>query len=338
MPERVTTIERLAAHWRVALPAPFSNLYAARREPVAGSCELAPIEALLEDELRWRGIYPRLLPFGSDGEGAVFALLAADGLPVMRWTEDADHCVPVASSFAAFLGWCRLTAAYERQDAAPDAAEPSDDAAPVGGPLPRTERELNEALVRADPLAPHALAVLACDVLRRGDAGGAASLTARAASAAPWFGDAWFLRGHVGATTGHAAEAAASWLLALRCPIALTSSTGAYGLDADGDDVQIPEAVVDGLRAMSGALPTGDPLVALALGEHPFSVGTRLALALALEAAGDIGGAERETHNALALATDDSALDHAYDALIDLLRRTGRPHDAERCRRDAELA
>lgn len=355
MNARTNDLARLAAHWMCDLPVAFSRLYIAFDYPFIQPCGFMPLEDLLTDRERWRGMLPQFLPFGSDDEENVFGFLApsfasSGEMPVLYWDHEYDNYRPVASSFEAFVRWCLISGRYEMYDEHGDdeplfqeAEEARRELCHVVGiadtlsdvPAPRNTTEMYEQMCAADPQASEALSHLGCRRLAQGDTERARDFFARASEAAPWFADPYYLIGEAYAQSGCPGGAVQRFRRVLDCPIALSTRTGLYDLGPGRRDSEISEEAARACISYGEALDT-DPLLRF-LKQRPdaFEPRARLELGRELDEAGDQAGAEREYLNAVTLATDARDLDRAYLALTGLYERTGRKRDAELCRRDA---
>jgi tetratricopeptide (TPR) repeat protein len=350
-------LRELTRFWHMPVPAALARLHLSTSVTDLGPCSFFPVEMLLDESVRWRGMLPQFLPFGEDDDENVFGLYALPGrdrrdYPVLWWNHEYDHYLPVASGFEPFLHACVLLGRYNLQDAPegdPVTEEDIEDAvrqlslpeALVRSDPPRNERESWERLAREDPQNGWALAHLGSAELARGELQRARDFLVRASEAAPWFSDPYFLLGETYRIDKDHSRACGLWWQVFQSPVAFCSRTAAYGLCADGDDAEIYELAADRARECREHL---DPelrsslLWALLLDADPFASRMRLHLARRLSRQGDPVGAEREYLNALTLATEDAELEEAYEALILFYEAAGRERDAALCRVDASLS
>jgi tetratricopeptide (TPR) repeat protein len=354
-------LRALETHWQIKLPDTFSRLYSAFEYPFISPCEFLPLDSLLNDSERWRGMLPQFLPIGEDGEENYFgfyvpANAVGTDFPVLAWDHEYDHYYPVASSFEAFLPWCIIYGRYLAQDSfdedeedfAEEDAQRREFAELVGlpshlvtDPIPRNDRELNERIVRADGQNAWTLAQLGGQFFGQGQIERARDYFVRASEAAPWFSDPYYLLAETYRTTGDHGRACRLWWHVFESPISFSTRTSNYDLGDEHPETEIYEAAASRCMECRSELEegsAGSPLWRMLQQGDPFSPGPRFALADALKAAGDGAGRERELLNALTLATDDRDISRAYEELIALYERTGRMRDAALCRRDSSAS
>lgn len=352
-----TLIQTLEKHWQLGVPEAFHRLYAAFDQPFISPCEFLPLEDLVEDAHRWSGMLPQFMPFGHDGAEDYYGFYVPPissqlDYPVLYWDHEYDHYYPIASGFGAFLRWCVIHGRYLAQDSF-DEGDPScrdedgqrrEFARVVGlpqtlvtEPLPRNDRELYERLAQADPQCTQAMAQLGSQWLARGNREKARDFFARATESAPWFADPYYLLAESYRIEENLEAAGARWWQVLLCPIALSTRTANYDLGADHPESEIYEAAITQLLEYPESAPVDlqvDPLGALVLDEDPWEPHARITVARRLAETGDLNGSERELLNALALATDDSDTQTAYDQLTVYYERTHRRREARFCRTD----
>lgn len=355
MNARSENLTRLADHWMCELPGAFTRLYEAFEYPHVGVCGFSPLDRLLSDSDRWRGMLPQFLPFGWDEEENAFGFLAhptvgVHEMPVLCWDHEYDFYRPVASSFEAFLRWCLIRMRHETDDNLGDNPFLSaelylDEFCTIVGmdagfarmPTPRNTTEMHEQVCALDPQAADALNHLGCRHLGMGSVERARDFFVRASEAAPWFADPYFLLADTYAQAGRPGEAVQRFRRVLDCPIALSTRTGLYDLGPGRGDSEISEVAARACASYGGPYED-DPVVRfLRTRSDAFEPEARMELAAQFWDSGDERGAEREYLNALTLATERLALGCAYRALIKMYESTGRHRDAERCRLDAEI-
>jgi len=351
-------LRALEDHWQVKLPDKFARLYGAFEYPFISPCEFLPLETIVSDEQRWRGMLPQFLPFGEDGEENYFgfyvtATALGSSYPVLAWDHEYDHYYPVASSFESFLQWCVIYGRYVAQDTfeddTPEYAEEESQrrefARLVGLPpeivtdsLPRNDRELQERILKVDGQNAWALSQLGSQFFGQGHIERARDCFVRASEAAPWFADPYYLLAESYRLTGNGDRACRLWWQVFESPIALSTRTTNYDLGDDHPELEIYEAA--GSRCIEceselEAQRSKSPLWEMLLQGDPFSPAPRFALADVLRSSGDAIGVERELLNALTLATEERDITTAYAQLISLYERTGRVRDAALCKRDS---
>src|SRR5579872_1376243 len=256
------TLRTLEKHWQVRLPERFRQLYRAFDYPFISPCEFLPIEEMVEDRERWRGMLPQFLPFGHDGEENYFgfyvpATALGSDYPVLAWDHEYDHYYPVSSGFEAFLLRCVIHGRYLAQDSfeedTPAFAEEETQRrrfaklvglppAVVTDPIPRNDRELYERLLRADSQSAHALSQLGSLFFGRGDIERARDCFVRASEAAPWFADPYYLLAETYHLAGNKERACRLWWQVLQAPIALSTRTSNYDLGDEHAESEIYEA------------------------------------------------------------------------------------------------
>jgi tetratricopeptide (TPR) repeat protein len=353
-------IRALETRWQVRLPDAFSRLYGAFEYPFISPCEFLPLDSLLSDGDRWRGMLPQFLPFGDDGDENYFGFYVpstavGSDFPVLMWDHEYDHYFPIASNFDSFLRWCVIYGRYLAQDSfeEEEAGGEGEDAQRlefaellslppelVRDAIPRNERELNERILRADGQNAWAISQLGGHFFRQGKIERARDYFVRASEAAPWFADPYYLLAETYRLSGDEARACRLWWHVFESPIAFSTRTSNYNLGDSHPETEVYEAAANRCvecRSQLEESSTASPLWRLLQEGDPFSPGPRFALAEELKAAGDAAGRERELLNALTLATDSRDIARAYEELIALYERIGRTRDATLCRRDAAL-
>jgi tetratricopeptide (TPR) repeat protein len=346
----------LSRFWQLPVPAAMARLYLSTRVTELGPCVFFPPDELLSVEVRWRGMLPQFLPFGSDGEDNLYGLYAAPGrnrrdYPVLWWNHEYDHYLPIASEFEAFLRSCVVTGQYLAQDAVDEdhlsEQEISRRVKQLSLPAdlmehtpPRNQRELSERLAREDPQNALALAELGSMELARGEFQRARDFLVRASEAAPAFSDPYFLLGETYRVEKNESRACELWWKVFDSPVAFCSRTATYGLchaDEDGEIYQVAAERAQECRDYLAPTLQSSPLWKLLLTGDPFDSASRLELGRTFSRQGDPAAAEREYLNALTLATETDELDEAYEALILFYEAAGRERDAALCRFDAGL-
>lgn len=304
----------------------------AKQTPDQGICRLFSVSEIEAGEGRSRGMFPRLIPFGFDGENSLFALVLTgdtfEAAPVARWKEEGQTVCLFASDMSSFLGLVhRIGQLVEPQDGQGDLAG---------------FQNYWQDLLCFDPGCEEARLQLAAFQLSAGRPEEALNLL-RERNPGDWryAPDRYFLLGEALWETAERPpepprEAVEAWARSLCGLTAFSGQTGDYPLEME--DLEIQEIAWERCRANRNLQPESGAIgLAQSLIEErrPFAFETRLRLAGKLEADGE-PQAETEMLNALALSLDDEEEDEAYDQLTAYYERRGDAWSAAACRADRE--
>lgn len=341
----------------IPLPDELEGLYEAETEPVIGGIEFLPLDALSGTQARSRGMCPYFVPLAVDDSGTFGLLAPRLGGPgrclVAHWLDEYDTYLPVSSSMAGFLASAVDLAWYESVD--------SDGPDPQGrpelsrlrslGPLrsllapfdrpASTELELAQRALQIDPASPWRLCDRAHAEWVAGQPDLARDMLGRSRRHLGWFGDASVIEGIIEDEDGHEDRAWLAYSSAVAGLVFLTTNSALYDLGpsrVETDLLQLAaERLLTPVAGSAACVWPDSPLRDLILSPNPFGVSERLEAAAVYERDGDLGAAERERLNALALACTRRETDAAYEALARHYEQAGCIREHTLVLADAEL-
>ncbi len=352
-----TELRALEKIWQTRLPETFRKLHLGYDAPLLPPCEFLSPAEMVRGEGRAYGMLPALLPFGREmDEGGIFGFYALPGLspeqwPVLCWDTFEMSLQPAASNFCAFLRNCVLTGRYaaEEQEEVEGELEQEYSAllvqmgmtdASARLPLPRSDAELYHALTQMDPQNAVSLCHMGCARRAQNDPERALDLYFRAAEAAPWFGDPFYLIADIYREREDSEHAAMSWWSVAQRLLPLCTSTLNWDLGMEHPEADIYEVAADGLASLQSAPEEmrADPLWNAVTREDPYDPHVREALAHLYMQQGRMPEAEREYINALSLCCEerDSQSERLYNSLIVLYENQGRSREAALAAADAQ--
>lgn len=348
--------------WQVRLPASFQTLYRHFTHPFLAPCEFFSLRAIASGAGRSFGQLPQYLPFGrAVGEGGSYGFYITpstsdDVWPVLYWDEDERYLRPVASDFEAFLRYCILLERYETEEQWPEEVQdwqqeterremaqvlslPTD---LFLRPVPRSDTELYESLVRSDSLDSLSLCHLGCAQRSRGYEERALDFYHRASEAAPWFGDPYYLIADIHREKRGYVRAVQCWWEILQRPLVLNTCTWEYDLGEDHPEADIVEVAADALIQFSDAVDADIkmlPLWRAVVQDDPYDPDAREELARTFLAHNDLESAERELLNGLSLGFAERTRqpERLYETLVQLYERRSFKRDAALARFDRTL-